>query len=156
MLPTLCVRAFLGCFEHDLSIICFVYIYGNCVCLKHVFPGKWEALIVKSVCVAVLPNLMDLAAFAPNAHSPNFWEQCCLGLRGMETPVIYLHFLNIISQAPIKRRVLFVHGPDACVQYGEEGLVVGERDRRGAAERKDPGNLLDHHWCVSPENPLLE
>ena len=29
--------------------------------------------------------------------------------------------------------------------------MVGERDRRGAAERKDPGNLLDHHWCVSPE-----
>ena len=75
----------------------------------------------------------------------------------METPVIYLHFLNfIISQASIKRRISFVHGPDACVQYGEEGLVVGERDRRGAAERKDPGNLLDHHLCVSPENPLLE
>ena len=68
----------------------------------------------------------------------------------METPVIYLHFINfIISQTSIK--ILFVLGPDACVQYGEEGLVVGERDRRGAAERKDPGNPLDHHWCVSPE-----
>ena len=91
---------------------------------------------MKSVCLALLPNLMDLAAFAPNAH---------------------FHFLNfIISQTSIKKKFSFVVGPDACVQYGEEGLVVGERDRRGAAERKDPGNLLDHHWCVSPENPLLE
>ena len=70
----------------------------------------------------------------------------------METPAIHLHFLN----PRLKEEFLFVLGPDACVQYGEEGLVVGERDRRGAAERKDPGNPLDHHWCVSPENPLLE
>ena len=61
----------------------------------------------------------------------------------METPAIYLHFINFtISQTSIKRRVLFFHGPDACVQYGEEGLVVGERDRRGQLSVKTLGIYL--------------
>ena len=59
----------------------------------------------------------------------------------METPEIYLHFLNfIISQSSIeKKKFSFVLGPYAYVQYGEEGLVVGERDRRGQLSVKTLG-----------------